>query len=77
MLDTIKRMRELKKKQPKFRLLRPLIVKKKFGDWRDIVIEWWNDWTRNKYCPKRPQLYLVGKSDSGKTSFITALLCKF
>ncbi|RNA12046.1 hypothetical protein BpHYR1_036275 [Brachionus plicatilis] len=74
MLDTIKRLRDLKKKQPKYRLLRPLIVKKKFDDWRDSVIEWWNEWTQNPYSPKRPQLYLFGKSDSGKTSFIVALL---
>lgn len=75
MLETIKRLRELKKKQPKFRLLRPLKIKKHFDDWRDDVIAWWNDWTGKPYCPKKPQLYLVGKSDSGKTSFITALLC--
>lgn len=75
MLETIDRVRAFKKEIAKFRLLRPLIQKKKFNDWRDQVIDWWNNWTSTPYSPKKQQLYLVGKSDSGKTSFIKSLLC--
>ncbi|CAF1027740.1 unnamed protein product [Brachionus calyciflorus] len=63
--------------RPPFRLLRPFRILKRFGDWRDKVVDWWNQWVSNPYKPKRKQLYLYGESDSGKSSFIRALLAAY
>jgi hypothetical protein len=45
-----------------------------FNDWRDDVVCWWNDFVENGYTTKMPQLYLYGRSNVGKTSFIQQLL---
>lgn len=45
-----------------------------FNDWRDDVVSWWNDFVDNGYTTKMPQLYLHGRSNVGKTSFVLQLL---
>lgn len=47
---------------------------KPFNNWRDLVIQWFNDFI-NKRTSK--PLYLFGKPDSGKSYFIFSLFCKF
>lgn len=41
-----------------------------FNDWRDDIVCWWNDFVDNGYTTKMPQVYLFGRSNVGKTSFI-------
>ena len=53
-----------------------------FGDWRDDVVLWWNKFakvmfikrTTNEYVFKTKQLYLHGRSNSGKSTFVRYLL---
>ncbi|CAF0969266.1 unnamed protein product [Brachionus calyciflorus] len=75
MLETVERVRN--PSAPEFHLLRPLRVLKKFNDWRDEVVQWWNEWTSQPYKQKRPQLYIYGPSDSGKSAFIKAMLSAY
>ena len=51
----------------------PYKVKKRFGNWRDQVVDWYNDWIINGFVHKKKQLFLFGKQDTGKTSFIRFL----
>ena len=53
---------------------KPYIVKKKFGNWRDKVVDWYNDWVVNGFCYKKKQLYLFGKQNTGKTYFVRFLM---
>lgn len=53
--------------------LKPLEIEQ-FGDWRDDVRKWWNDWVNEGWFHKRKQLFLWGASDSGKTTFIREFL---
>ncbi|CAF1021492.1 unnamed protein product [Brachionus calyciflorus] len=57
-----------------FRLFPFLYIGEKFGNWRDQVVEWFNDWVREGYNHKKRHLLLVGDSNHGKTTFIMALL---
>lgn len=42
--------------------------------WQGEVIGWWNDWIINGYRHKKPQLFLWGGSNTGKTTFIFNLI---
>ena len=37
----------------------------KFGNWRDHVVEWYNDWAKTATLIKK-QLFLYGDSNTGK-----------
>lgn len=43
-------------------------------EWKQKVIDWWNDWVTNGYEPKKKQLYLWGPSNTGKSHFIKTIL---
>lgn len=60
------------KKQSKDRLVL-LRVLKKFFNWRDEVVNWYNEFISGKTLKA---LYLFGKADSGKTSFIYSIFGK-
>ncbi|RMZ94146.1 hypothetical protein BpHYR1_050355 [Brachionus plicatilis] len=47
---------------------------KKFGNWRDEVVEYLNGWIINGWHHKRKHLCLYGKSNVGKSTFCNALL---
>ncbi|CAF1036292.1 unnamed protein product [Brachionus calyciflorus] len=47
---------------------------KKFGNWRDIVVAFLNDWIRNGWQHKKKHLCLYGVSNSGKSTLCNALL---
>ena len=47
-----------------------------FGDWRDQCVEWWNKWAEEPWYHKKPQLYLHGPSNSGKTTFVLNVLLR-
>ncbi|TAK57429.1 hypothetical protein EPO17_01955 [Patescibacteria group bacterium] len=64
-------MRESMKKKPTFKLFE---TERPFNDWRDSVVVWWNNFVRDGYSAKMPQLYLYGPSNVGKTTFINELL---
>lgn len=53
--------------------LQPYKINKRFGNWRDRVVDWFNDWVINGFVHKKKQLFLHGKQDTGKTSFISYL----
>lgn len=53
---------------------KPYIIKKRFGNWRDQVVDWYNDWVINGLSKKTKHLYLHGKSGTGKTNFIQYLM---
>ena len=55
---------------------KPYIVKKRFNNWRDQVVDWYNDWIENGFVHKKKQLFLHGKQDTGKTSFVAFLMSK-
>lgn len=46
----------------------------RFNDWRDDCVVWWNNYVRDGYSDKMPQLYIHGPSNAGKTTFIKQLL---
>ncbi|RMZ96823.1 hypothetical protein BpHYR1_000299 [Brachionus plicatilis] len=48
-------------------------LEKKFGNWRDDVVAFLNDWIINGWHYKKKHLCLFGDSDSGKTTFCNAL----
>ena len=52
----------------------PIIVKKKFNNWRDSVIKWFNNWVYNGWNNNSKHLYLYGESNTGKTVFIESLI---
>jgi hypothetical protein len=54
--------------------LKPVKVLKKFNDWRDDCVKWFNDWVSSPYQYKRKQLYLYGPASTGKSTFIQRVL---
>ncbi|RNA23378.1 hypothetical protein BpHYR1_001343 [Brachionus plicatilis] len=60
-----------------FELLRPFIIRKKFDDWRDQIVCWYNEWRTKPYENKRKKLLIKGEPNSGKTCFIKALMHYF
>ena len=42
--------------------------------WQEEVINWWNDWIVNGFRHKKPQLFLWGGSNTGKTTFVRQLI---
>lgn len=59
--------------EPKYCLYEICTIKS-FNNWRDLVIQWFNDFLSKKTL--KP-LYLYGKPDSGKSYFIFSLFCNF
>ena len=51
--------------------------KKKFGDNRDEVVEWYNNQITTKFREKKKQLYLYGPPNSGKSTFIDLMFGNF
>lgn len=49
-------------------------LEKKFGNWRDDVVEFLNDWIYNGWHHKKKHLCLFGQSNAGKSTFCNALL---
>ena len=47
-----------------------------FGDWRDELIRWLNDWIDNGWHPKKQQVLITGPPNAGKTAFIENVLLK-
>lgn len=47
---------------------------KKFGNWRDRVVDYLNEWIRDGWHHKRKHLCLFGESNAGKSTFCNALL---
>jgi hypothetical protein len=54
--------------------LKPVKVLKKFNDWRDECVIWFNNWVTKPYQYKRKQLYLYGPASTGKSTFIQRVL---
>ncbi|CAF1071936.1 unnamed protein product [Brachionus calyciflorus] len=57
--------------------LRPflnILDEEKMNSWQGIVIRWWNDWIINGFIHKKKQLFLWGKSNTGKTTFVLNLI---
>lgn len=46
----------------------------KFGNWRDEVVLFLNDWIKNGWHHKKKHLCLFGPSNAGKSTFCNALL---
>ena len=44
------------------------------SEWQQRVVDWWNDWVTQPIQHKKPQLYLSGPPNCGKTTFIHHLL---
>lgn len=77
LLEKVHTRIQAQKKQTKIVPLRPFldeIDEEKQRSWQGIVIQWWNDWIINGYEHKKKQLYLWGKSNAGKTTFILNLI---
>lgn len=53
---------------------KPFFVKNEFGNWRDEVVNWYNEWVLCGSSNDYTNLYLYGISKSGKTNFIHFLL---
>ena len=49
-------------------------IKKKFNDERDEVIRWFNTYLSTPFVPKKPQLFLYGLPDTGKSTFIELMM---
>ena len=47
-----------------------------FGDWRDDLILWFNNWIDNGWHMKKQQVLITGPPNAGKTSFIDNVLLK-
>lgn len=65
------------KKKSLVQILRPffcVLNLESKDSWQDEVIGWWNDWIINGYRHKKPQLFLWGGSNTGKTTFIFNLV---
>jgi len=45
-------------------------------NWHISILQWWNDWVFNGWTHKKPQLYLYGPSNTGKTTFVHKLLAQ-
>lgn len=45
-----------------------------YRNWSMIVAEWWNSWLKNGFKHKKKQLYLHGRSNVGKTSFVEMMV---
>ena len=52
----------------------PYVIKKRFGNWRDKVVDWYNDWADKGFKQAKNHLYLYGPPDSGKTNLVQFLL---
>jgi hypothetical protein len=52
----------------------PCKVLQRFGDWRDDVVAWFNDYVGKEWQYKKPQLYLWGPPSTGKSTFIQQVL---
>jgi hypothetical protein len=65
----------LKNQIPLIKLYR-INLQKPFDDWRDIVVEWWNEFVDIGHTPKFPALYLFGSTNSGKTYFVRNFVLK-
>ena len=53
---------------------KPYFVKSEFGNWRDKVVNWYNEWVNRGSSSDYKNLYLYGLSYTGKTNFIHFLL---
>ena len=51
----------------------PYVIKKRFGNWRDKVVDWYNEWVKNGFMHSKKHLYLFGPPDTGKTNFLQFL----
>jgi hypothetical protein len=58
-----------------FKLYR-ISLQKPFGDWRDLIVQWWNQFVDFGYSNKFPALYLYGCSNTGKTYFLRNFILK-
>ncbi|RNA23678.1 hypothetical protein BpHYR1_001348 [Brachionus plicatilis] len=75
--ELISKLKEMRNPSKDFELLRPFIIRKKFDDWRDQIVCWYNEWLTKPYENKRKQILIIGDPNSGKTCFIKALLGYF
>ncbi len=64
---------EFKNKNRKLHVLKKVSIGP-FDDWRDLVINWWNNWIESGWFHKRQQLFLLSKPNCGKTTFIRDVL---
>ncbi len=65
----------LKDEIPRLKLYR-INLQEPFDDWRDLVVEWWNQFIDIGYTDKYPALYLFGSTNTGKTYFIRNFIMK-
>jgi len=65
----------LNKQIPRLKLYR-LNLQEPFNDWRDIAVQWWNQFVDIGHTDKFPALYVFGEADTGKTTFIRKFLMK-
>jgi hypothetical protein len=65
----------VQKEIPLIKLYR-INLQKPFDDWRDIVVEWWNEFVDMGHTPKFPAMYLYGSTNSGKSYFIRNFIMK-
>lgn len=55
----------------------PYLIKKRFGNWRDTVVDWYNSFAIKGFRQAKMHLYLNGPPDTGKTHFVQYLLGNF
>lgn len=71
----IKIKEKTRKSNFKLKRLRSIqFAQNKNPNWKEKVLNWWNDWAEKGYKHKKKQLYLYGPSNTGKTTFINDLL---
>ena len=53
---------------------KPYKIKDRFGNWRDQVVDWYNEWTIYGTECEFKHLFLYGLSNTGKTDFVRYIL---
>jgi hypothetical protein len=51
-------------------------LQKPFDDWRDLIVQWWNQFIDFGFSKNFPALYLFGSTYSGKTHFLRDVILK-
>jgi hypothetical protein len=51
-------------------------LQKPFEDWRDLIVQWWNQFIDFGFTTKFPALYLFGSTHTGKRNFLRNVILK-
>lgn len=66
----------VKSKKQSLDLLKNYYTDLPLPQWKQEVYNWWIDWVENGWHHKKPQLYLHGPANTGKTYFINQLIAQ-